>query len=212
MGTPGQGMMLTTALVCFVLSLSATPVGAAPLQEAAIELKIGCSEQPLSVEYTDIKYYSGKVDCGNLLLESDIGGTHPWIPPKVRYCWGESCIFPTADDGLYTLIYLDPYVDIPSNGSWPSCGDNCKGSKAPARHWVVGNINADMLRSGNLSNATTVSAFKGPSPPWGSHPYGQFLFRQKGEKKVDFETLPSPLGIYNWDYATFIEKYELGTP
>ena len=45
-------MMLTTALVCFVLSLSATPVGAAPLQEAAIELKIGCSEQPLSVEYT----------------------------------------------------------------------------------------------------------------------------------------------------------------
>ena len=33
------------------------------------------------------------------------------------------------------------------------------GSKAPARHWVVGNIKGSDLRTGNLSTATTVSAY-----------------------------------------------------
>ena len=84
------------------------------------------------------------------------------------------------------------------------------GSKAPARHWVVGNIKGSDLRTGNLSTATTVSAYKGPSPPWGSHRYGQFLFEQPS--KLDYEILPSPSGIYNWDHAKWVEEYGLSGP
>jgi hypothetical protein len=72
-----------------------------------------------------------------------------------------------------------------------------------------------LTAGGNLTGATTVSAFKGPSPPWGSHPYAQFLFRQPGfgaAAKIAFATLPSPAGIYNWDVVGFIEKYQLGKP
>ena len=57
---------------------------------------VTCSDPPLSIEYS-IPFYSGKVSCGNLLLESDIGGTHTWTPPTVT--------FPSAsDDALYTVM------------------------------------------------------------------------------------------------------------
>ena len=63
-------------------------------------LTLNCTDPPLEVEYA-IKYYSGKVMCGNLLLESDIGGTHPWIPPRVT--------LPSADPkASYALMYIDP--------------------------------------------------------------------------------------------------------
>ena len=65
--------MLALALLCFV--------------PAAVALDFECSETPLSVSY-NIKYYSGVVNCGNLLLESDIGGTHKWIAPTVK--WSEA--------------------------------------------------------------------------------------------------------------------------
>merc|ERR1719337_823610 len=103
-------------------------------------------------------------------------------------------------------MYVDPDVDLPSNGSWPDV--QTPGSKAPARHWVVGNIDEDMLKSGDFTGATTVSAFKGPSPPWGSHPYHLLLYHQRNGK-VDFKTLPSPSGIYNWDFADFNTQYQL---
>ena len=87
------------------------------------------------------------MNCGNLLLESDIGGTHPWIEPAVA--------FKAADvDTFYTLAYIDPDVDLPNNGSWPDV--KTPGSKAPARHWVVGNIPGKDLALGDLGNATTV--------------------------------------------------------
>ncbi|KAK3243885.1 hypothetical protein CYMTET_46483 [Cymbomonas tetramitiformis] len=170
--------------------------------ELKLKLPVGCSDPPLGVSY-QIKYYSGIVNCGNLLLESDIGGTHPWIPPAITFPMDD------APGSLYTLIYFDPYVNVPKNGSWPDCGTECTGTKAPARHWVVGNIEVAMLKTGNLSAATTVSAFKGPSPPFGSHPYAQFLFKQSGTKKIDFTRLPSPTGIYNWDILGFLSQYRL---
>ena len=48
---------------------------------AVFALDFECSDTPLSVAYNNIKYYSGVVNCGNLLLESDIGGTHKWVAP-----------------------------------------------------------------------------------------------------------------------------------
>lgn len=173
-----------------------------PVAEAVPTLKFQCGDLPLLGVRYNINYYSGKVECGNLLLESDIGGTHPWIPPRVT--------FEAADQGsLFTLIYIDPDANLANNGSWPDV--TTPGSLAPVRHWVVGNIKAEMLKTGDLSKATQVSAYKGPSPPWGSHRYGQFLFKQS-RGQLTFKTLPSPLGIYNWDYQSFIAEYDLGSP
>ena len=115
--------MPALALLCFM------PV--------ALALDFECSETPLTVEYS-IKYYSGVVNCGNLLLESDIGGTHKWIAPTVK--WSE------AEAGkLYAVFYVDPDVDLPNNGSWPDV--QTPGSKAPARHWVVGAPPASVRRT-----------------------------------------------------------------
>jgi hypothetical protein len=77
---------------------------------------------------------------------------------------------------------------------------------------VVGNIPGKGLKLGDITNATTVSKFKGPSPPWGSHPYGHFLYKQPYKQPIDFPTLPSPSGIYNWDYPAFVAKNDLGEP
>ena len=163
---------------------------------------LSCSDPPLGVAYSHLKYYSGEVLCGNLLLESEIGGTHPWIAPKVT--------LPAAQreqGAMYALMYIDPFVNVPNNGTWPDCEPACVGSKGPARHWLVGNIQAAMLEDGDFGEATTVSKFKGPSPPWGSHPYGLFLFQQPGNEKIEFETLPSPLGIYDFDITAWLSKY-----
>merc|ERR1712176_1729149 len=91
-------------------------------------------------------------------------------------------------------------------GSWPTV--TAPGSHAPVRHWVVGNIPALDLRRGDFSAATTVSAFKGPSPPSGSHRYGQWLFSQ-GTRHIDFAVLNDSMRV-NWDYEAFIVQYELG--
>ena len=43
----------------------------------------------------------------------------------------------------------------------------------------MGNIDGLSLQLGVIPDASvTVSSFKGPSPPYGSHRYGFFLFRQ----------------------------------
>jgi hypothetical protein len=74
----------------------------------------------------------------------------------------------------------------------------------------VGNIDGAALARGDLSSATTVSPFHGPSPPWGSHRYGQFLFEQKGP--ISFSIYPSDQSIVQWDYSKFIANYSLGEP
>lgn len=183
-------------------------LSAAMAAPPAPAFRAGCSTPPLGVEYKAIKYYSGKVVCGNLLLESDIGGTHPWVPPTVTFDTAHLGNM-TSPSSLFTLIYLDPFVNVPNNGSWPDCEPACVGTKGPARHWVVGNIDAHMLLDGDLTSATTVSAFKGPSPPYGSHPYLQLLFRQPSPTPIKFTTLPSPTGIYNWDVRGFLAQYTL---
>eukprot|EP00811_Abedinium_folium_P000960 NODE_10880_length_1323_cov_4.286789.p1 GENE.NODE_10880_length_1323_cov_4.286789~~NODE_10880_length_1323_cov_4.286789.p1 ORF type:complete len:388 (-),score=108.02 NODE_10880_length_1323_cov_4.286789:89-1252(-) len=158
-------------------------------------VSLNCSAPHLTIEY-DISYYSGKVNCGTLLLESDIGGGID-VPPRVA--------FEHAGEGeYYTLIYFDPDADMA--GSWPNV--TTPGSHAPVRHWVAGNIPGGDLRAGDLSGATTVSAFKGPSPPLGSHRYGQWLFSQHSQK-IDYVALDDNARV-NWDYEDFIAKHGLG--
>ena len=111
-------------------------------QSAAAGLTPQCSEPPLGVDYTGIKYYNGRVSCGNLLLEADIGGTHPWIPPNVTFAHA-------SDDALYILMYIDPYVNVPNNGSWPTCGSACAGTKAPATRGTANRAATATLRRWN---------------------------------------------------------------
>lgn len=158
------------------------------------DISVKCTRTPLQVTY-DIRYYSGVVRCGNLLLESDIGGGLT-IAPEVRYEHAKH-------DEFYTLIYVDPDATA---GSWPQ--DTTPGSHAPVRHWVAGNIPGHALQRGDMSNATVVSAYKGPSPPAGSHRYVLWLFSQ-GTRRIDYVALDDDLRI-QWNYEAFIAEHALG--
>jgi len=161
------------------------------------DLRFSCTNPPLRVNYSHIKYYSGEVSCGNLFLESDIGGGIN-VPPIVTYAAAKS-------GSLYTFMMVDPDADLPNNGSWPDV--TTPGSHATVRHWVVGNLDAAALHSGDFSSGTVVSPFVGPSPPYGSHRYGQFLFEQF--QKMEFSDLAGK-PITNWDYKGFMGQYGLG--
>ena len=86
----------------------------------ATYLKPDCTAFPLQVIYEEMKnehYYSGKVNCGNLFLEDDIGSSdflNPWRKnPSVAY--------PNEDidpDSYYILIMVDPDANLANNGSW----------------------------------------------------------------------------------------------
>ena len=75
-------------------------------------LKPDCTKNPLQVNYKHVRYYSGKVECGNLFLEADIGGGID-IPPSVVYPYED--IDPNSH---YVLIMVDPDADLADNGSW----------------------------------------------------------------------------------------------
>jgi hypothetical protein len=100
---------------------------------------------------------------------------------------------------------IDPDADLPNNGSWPDV--KTPGSHAPVRHWVVGNLDAKALKTGDVSSGTQVSAFHGPSPPYGSHRYGQFLFKQR-YGMVKFPDFGNE-SIVQWDFESFLKKYAL---
>ena len=77
-------------------------------------------------------------------------------------------------------------------------------------HWAVGNLDATMLVSGDFTGATTISEFVGPSPPQGSHRYGQYLFEQPA--RIAYAEIPKAGGITNWDYSGFVFNHSLGFP
>ena len=73
----------------------------------------------------------------------------------------------------------------------------------------MGNIpGTSLLNNGDITGADQVSHFIGPSPPSGSHRYGQFLFKQKGH--IDFETFSVNSSHVQWDYLNFTKAYGLG--
>ena len=76
-------------------------------------LKPDCTTDPLQVNYEHVRYYSGKVDCGNVFLEADIGGGIN-VPPSVVFS-NEEIIEPNS---YYILIMFDPDADLADNGSW----------------------------------------------------------------------------------------------
>jgi phosphatidylethanolamine-binding protein (PEBP) family uncharacterized protein len=144
------------------------------------KLPFRCSNPALSATYTNVERYSGALACGNLMLESDIGGGLNDAPFVVASQPGP------RDTAYYALMMVDPDADM--DGSFPDAA--APGGHAPVRHWVVGNIAAADLAAGNLTGALTVSPFHGPSPPVGSHRYT----RQSIEPRV--ASLAASVGIF----------------
>jgi len=151
----------------------------------------------LGVDYEQIEYYSGKVNCGNLLLSTDLGSAAPVVT------------FSAAEPGLYyTLLILDTDANLAGNGSWPVVLH--PGSDAPIRLWALGNIDAAGLVSGDLSAADVISDFIGPSPSQGSHRFGYYLFKQPTCERIIFDPL-DPVPAF-WDYGSWVVNHTLGFP
>jgi phosphatidylethanolamine-binding protein (PEBP) family uncharacterized protein len=166
------------------------------------ELKYSCSQPPLEVTYEIVgDRYNGKVNCGNLFLQSD-------IPTAAVVRWKEAD--PTK---LYTLMMLD--FDGNANGSWPDPVPS--GNNAPVRHWIVGNIPGALLRTSGYAESDSASEnkavsvlqpYRAPHIPMVSDRYGIYLFEQT--KRLDFAALSGP--ITNFDDANFRDTYHLGGP
>ena len=154
------------------------------------KLPFKCTNPALSVDYTNVATYSGVVSCGNLFLEADIGGGIN-IAPLV--------IWPAAKaDAYYTIMMIDPDADV--DGSFPNI--HAAGSHAPVRHWIQGNVPGSALAQGSIAGSDVVSPFHGPSPPAGSHRYGQFIFEQAGQQK--FVAFNATASIAQFDYAAWL--------
>ena len=170
------------------------------------ELPFRCTTPALSVDYLGTPHYSGVVNCGNLFLEGDIGGGKNVAPMVTANGPGP------RDTKYYALVMIDPDANIApdTNGSFPDA--TAPGSAAPVRHWVVGNIFADDLANGDFQWATVISPFHGPSPPWGSHRYGLFLFAQPYADPMPYKTYNASAPITGWNYTNWIKAHKLGAP
>ena len=183
--------------VAILLVTSATVV--AGEKADATGLQFTCTPEPLHVRF-QIKggHYNGEVNCGNLFLQPDIP-----VAPVVTY--GSA-----NPEKLYTLMMIDPDGD--AYGSWP---DPVKpGTNSPVRHWIVGNIPGQMLRSGYNENTVDTNdvrllePYRYPHIPGVSDRYGLFVFEQPG--RIEFGELDD--SIINFDYMAFIDKHRLGRP
>jgi Phosphatidylethanolamine-binding protein len=167
----------------------------------ARELDYTC-EPPIEVTFAgkDL-HYSGAVNCGNLFLQSDIPNA-----PVVRWKGADA-------SKLYTLMMLD--FDGNAYGSWPD--PVAPGENAPVRHWIVGNIPGELLRSSGYVESESHSGigamrvlqpYRAPHIPVVSDRYGIYLFEQT--KRIEFAAVSGP--ITNFDYSTFLGTYQLGDP
>jgi phosphatidylethanolamine-binding protein (PEBP) family uncharacterized protein len=173
-----------------------------PRLATASELDYACSSPPLEVKFAVLDgRYRGIVNCGNLFLQTDIP-----TAPVVR--WKQA-----KPGKLYALMMLD--FDGNANGSWPDpvpVGEN-----SPVRHWIVGNIPGDLLRSTGYretdgavvpKGVSVLQSYRAPHIPVVSDRYGIYLFQQ--DKEIQFAPVPDP--ITNFPYAVFLEKYRLAKP
>src|SRR5215213_44978 len=151
----------------------------------ASEIKYDCSAPPLEITFAVLGgHYDGAVRCGNLFLQTDIP-----VAPLVRWKGANP-------KKLYTLMMLD--FDGNANGSWPDPVSS--GQNAPVRHWIVGNISGDVVRSSgyleseSAASSKTVSVvqpYRSPHIPIISDRYGVYLFQQ--EKEIHFAALPDAI-------------------
>jgi len=168
----------------------------------ADDLIYEATDPPLEITFAvEGGHYSGNVHPGSLFFQSDISHA-----PVVRW--------PEAETGaFYTLLMLD--FDGNANGSWPDAV--ASGENSPIRHWIVGNIPGDQLRTTGYIESPSAKAsdqpgilqpYRAPHIPVVSDRYGVYLFKQSS--LIEFAEVTGP--ITNFDEAAFRKKYEFSGP
>ena len=166
------------------------------------DLVYEATDPPLEMTFAvEGGHYSGVVHPGSLFLQTDISNT-----PLVRWKQAEA-------GALYTLLMLD--FDGNANGSWPDAV--ASGENSPVRHWIVGNISGDQLRTTGYVESlgargadqpTILQPYRAPHIPVVSDRYVAYLFKQAG--RIEFAEVTGP--ITNFDHAAFLKKYQLEAP
>ncbi|CAG8739578.1 25701_t:CDS:2 [Gigaspora margarita] len=127
----------------------------------------------------DIKYGEKKVE-----LETN-------KTPDVNFVFNKS---DSDDKSRFMLMMVDPDAPSPKNPTHREW-----------RHWIVGNIPSD----GNLSKATYLNDYMGPSPPseTGKHRYVFLLYHQQ-VPHIDYPRLDK-VKRNNFKACQFAEQYSL---
>ncbi|CAG8588073.1 42016_t:CDS:2 [Gigaspora margarita] len=134
----------------------------------------------------DIKYGEKKVELGNKFTIDETNKA-----PNVNFVFNKS---DSDDKSRFTLMMVDPDAPSPKNPTHREW-----------RHWIVGNIPSD----GNLSEATHLDDYMGPSPPseTGEHRYVFLLYRQQ-VPHIDYPRLDK-VKRNNFKARQFAEQYSL---
>ncbi|MEO6053575.1 MAG: YbhB/YbcL family Raf kinase inhibitor-like protein [Chthoniobacterales bacterium] len=189
----------TPPFVAGALAFLTSLASSAPAQELTYE----ATNPPLEITFAvEGAHYSGLVHPGSLFLQADISNA-----PLVKCTRAEAGAF-------YTLLMID--YDGNANGSWPDAVPD--GENSPVRHWIVGNIPGDTLRTPGYAESTpaatgpnqptVLQSYRAPHIPVISDRYAVYLFRQSG--KLEFAEVTGP--ITNFDHLAFLKKYQLTTP
>jgi hypothetical protein len=172
-------------------------------QRCIAALDYYCSNPSLEVAFKVAgNHYSGAVTGGNLFLASDIDA-----PPAVVFKKAKA-------KKLYTLLMID--FDGNANGSYPDAV--ASGENSPVRHWIVGNIPGELLRTAGYTDPPAdvpapgkiqvLQAYRSPHIPVVSDRYGIYLFEQA--KEIAFAKVPDP--ITKFDSEKFLSTYNLHLP
>ncbi|CAG8633636.1 5376_t:CDS:2 [Funneliformis caledonium] len=169
--------------------ITATQSTQASLKDAGITPDVVDDFVPTAI--LSVKYGEKSTELGN---EFTINETKD--APSIEF-------FADDENSRYTLLMVDPDAPsraTPKNREW--------------RHWIIGNIPRDYpflelqkkkpkiliiiihrLDSGNLSEATVITSYNGPTPPPGTgfHRYVFLLYRQP-DSHLEFQAVPSPRG------------------
>lgn len=181
-----------------ILASAAVLAGTALAGDLAYE----ATDPPLGITFAvEGGHYSGVVHPGSLFLQADISAA-----PVVRFAEAEPGVF-------YTLMMLD--FDGNANGSWPDAVP--PGENAPVRHWIVGNISGEQLRTTGYVESpdakgkdqpAVLQPYRAPHIPVVSDRYGVYVFKQPG--RMEFAEVTGP--ITNFDHAAFLQKHQLSDP
>lgn len=135
----------------------------------------------------NIAFPSGNVDAGNF-FSINASMSQPAVTTS---CKPGRCTVPRRT--YYTLIMADP--DAPTREN-------------PIRRniWHYGVTN---IPNGRVSQGTTITTYRGPMPPMGTHRYTLLLFRQNGQISAPATPDDARAGFSVKDFAA---RYNLGAP
>ncbi|KAI7845211.1 hypothetical protein COHA_001255 [Chlorella ohadii] len=142
---------------------------------------------PASAAELEVAFHGKAIQNGQLISPKDAAAA-----PKVHIRGG-------SEGGLFTLLASDPDPPDPANPVYREW-----------LHWIVTNIPA----GGDASQGTEVAAWRGPSPPIGTHRYVFLLYQQPNQEPLQVAD-PSggePSKRAKFNTRSFAKAHNLGDP